>query len=75
MPMVLCNGCGASTKRSGIIQHCRLSRNPACHASLRDLLEMANEGQVRAESPENLAAYMQGGNEIGTGIMSFPSFY
>lgn len=66
MPTVLCNGCGASAKRSGIIQHCRLSRNPACRTFLKGLLETANEGQVRAESPESLEAYMQGDDEIGT---------
>jgi hypothetical protein len=75
MPMVLCDGCGASTKRSGIVQHCRLSRNPACHTSLKDLLETANEGQVRAESPESLEAYMQGNDEIGTETMFFQVLY
>lgn len=75
MPTVLCNGCGTSTKRSGIVQHCRLSRNPACRTFLRDLLDTAKEvaDQVRTgvENLEGLEAHMQGdtGNEIGTGMM------
>jgi hypothetical protein len=36
---------------------------------------MGNEGQVRAESPESLEAYIQGGDEIGKGIMFFPNLY
>jgi hypothetical protein len=62
--MVLCNGCGTTTKRSGIVQHCRLSRNPACHTFLRDLIDTAKEvaDQVRttAENPESSEDYMQG---------------
>jgi hypothetical protein len=73
MPTVLCNGCGTSTKQSGIVQHCRLSRNPACRTFLKDLLDTAKEvaDQVRtgAENLEGLEAHIQGNNEIGTGMM------
>ena len=74
MPTVLCNGCGASTKRSGIVQHCYKSQNPACRASLKDLLDTANEvtEQIRAE---NLEDYIRGNDEIGTGMTFFPNLY
>jgi len=79
MPTVLCNGCGTSTKRSGFVQHCRLSRNPACRTFLRDLLDTAKEvaDQVRteAENPESLEAYMQGDGGIGMGMMFSLSLY
>ena len=35
--MVLCDACGGSFKRSGIVQHSRMSRNPACRKFWRDL--------------------------------------
>lgn len=75
MPMILCSGCGTSTKRSGIIQHCCLSRNTACRDFLKDLLDTAEEvaDQVRAENPEILEGYMQGDDEIGTRLMLSPS--
>lgn len=71
--MVLCNGCGGFVKRSGIVQHCHLSRNPACHTFLRDLLDteedVADQDRTVAENPESLEADMQGNDEIGTGMI------
>jgi hypothetical protein len=76
MPSVRCDRCGASTKRSGIVQHCRLSQNPACRTFLKDLLDTANEvaEQIRAE---DLEGHVQGNDEIGTEMtyMLSPNLY
>ena len=65
MVLTRCNGCGASFKRSGIAQHCHLSRNPACHAFLLDTEKNdMDQVQTTAENPEN-EAYMQDDDEIG----------
>jgi hypothetical protein len=69
IPMVLCEGCAASIKQSGIVQHCCLSRNLACRTFLQDHI------RTTAENQENLEAYMHDDDEIGTEIMFSLSFY
>ena len=71
--MVTCNGCKASIKRSGVVQHCRMSRNLACHRFLKDLLETAKEVADQTD-PESLEAYMQE-LEIGMEMVFLPSLY
>ena len=55
--MVLCGACGASLKRSGLVQHCRISTNPACLTFLMDLWEATSE-LLGADQPDAAVADM-----------------
>ena len=60
--MILCNGCAAFVKRSGIVQHCRLSQNPACRTFLQNHIRTTDENE------EDLEAYMHDNDDLEIGM-------